>query len=672
MATENQSYRITRHACPRNCYDTCSILAYTQNGILHKVEGDPSHSYTNGKLCTKGYSYTNRVYHPERLRTPMLQTHRGSGRWQEISWEEAMKIIADKILSLNHRYGNNLALALNKYSGNFGILHNAAEGMFNSLGPTTQAIGSPCWSAGLDAHTYDFGDYLTSDPEEMVHSQLIILWGVNPAWTAVHSMPFIYKAKEQGATVVVIDPIYTTTARKSDIYIQVNPGSDIYLALAIAKVIIEQNWQDTKFIKQYTHGWEHYNESLKNYDFNDLLSLCGQTIEVITELAELMYRKRPMMIWTGFGLQRHLQGGQTIRAINALAAITGNIGTIGSGVQFAQQQTWQFNYNILMRSAPHSFRAVDINTFDTALQELDNPPIKLLWISCRNLLTQSPARKSLMKSLKNLELIVTVDQFLTPTAQLSDIVLPTTTQFEEWDIVASYWHHWIAINEPAIKPYYDSKSELEIAQLLSKTLNVLQPGFCRFPTDLSSEDFIDNEFNNELYQQLDINNWRELLDGPKKIKLPTAWENLSFKTPTKKFEFLMATLDKKSNSPKYPYWLLSPHAQFAINSQFQNNPWIQKLKPEPEVVINPITATDLAIITGSMVKVFNQNGSIVAKARVSNDVPGNSIVFYQGWTPKSNVFVNDLVENQPTDMGNFVTGSPGVAFYNTFVNIQKL
>ena len=596
-----------------------------------------------------------------------------------------MSIIAEKILALHDRYGSHLSLALNKYSGNFGLLHYAAEGMFNSLGATTQMTGSPCWSAGLDAHIYDFGNYLTSDPEQIADSQLIVLWGVNPAWTAIHSMPYIYQAQKNGATVITIDPLYTTTAKKSDMYIQLRPDSDLYLALAIAKIICDNGWQQQAFLESYTLGWDAYMASLADLNLSSLAERCGQPVSVIETLAKLISQKKPMMIWTGFGLQRHLKGGQTIRAINALAALTGNIGMPGGGVHFAQQHTWNFNYYTSMQNVPSMTRYVNINQFTESLQTLDDPPIKFLWISCRNLLTQSPGRSSLIEQLEKLELIVTVDQFMTPTAQQSDIVLPTTTQFEEWDVVASYWHHWISVNQPAIPPYCESKSELEIAQLLARTLNSLRPETSNFPVDLSATDFIDREFTAELYEQLGISDWRQLLDGPRKISLPSAWSDLQFDTPSKKFEFvsqrasdnhlpLMASLfaDTDNLDKRYPYWLLTPHSQFGLNSQFQNLPWIQKLGSEPTICVHPKTAKKEGLTAGTMVKIYNQYGSFIVKATLTYDVSPNVLVYYQGWYPHSHICINDLIPGKSADMGERATGAVGMAFYNAFVNIQKL
>ena len=218
--------RTTRHVCPRNCYDSCGIVAQVRNGKMIGIAGDPTHGYTKGKLCAKGYCYIRRIYSKDRLRYPLRQLGRGTGKWQELSWDEALDIICGKILSIKDRYGSTLPICLNKYSGNFGLLNFAIEGLFNSIGPTTQVLGSPCWSAGLDAQHFDFGNNLSSDPENISKSKLIILWGVNPVWTAVHSLPYVFEAQKNGAKVIVIDPVLSETAKKADWYIQVKPGQD--------------------------------------------------------------------------------------------------------------------------------------------------------------------------------------------------------------------------------------------------------------------------------------------------------------------------------------------------------------------------------------------------------------------------------------------------------------
>ncbi|WP_378955093.1 molybdopterin-dependent oxidoreductase [Pelosinus sp. sgz500959] len=680
MAYLENGYQVTRHVCPRNCYDTCGMLAYVRNGKLEKITGDPNHGYTKGKLCSKGYNYIRRVYDPERLQFPMRQIGRGSGRWEQITWDKAIEIIAQKMIELKERYHSTLPLCLNKYSGNFGILHYAVEGMFNSFGPTTQLKGSPCWSAGLDAQFYDMGGNINSDPEEIENAKLILLWGGNPAWTAIHSLPYIYRAQEKGAKVIVIDPLYSQTAKKADWFVQIKPGGDGALALALAKVVFELGKFDGEFIRLNTIGWEEFTAYLEEVELPFLSERCGQSIEFIKELGEMIGSVKPMFIWAGFGLQRHVNGGQNLRAIDALAAMTGNIGMAGGGVHYAHQLTWNFNDHFT--KDPGGNRYLNINRFADEVSRIKDVPVKLLWLACRNLLTQDVCRSSLFKELDKLELIVTVDQFLTPTAQYSDIVLPTTTQFEEMDIVPSYWHHWVALNEQAIPPYFEAKSDLEIARLLCKKLNDLRPGTSTFSSDKSPEDFLDHECTETLYAMLGIEHWSELASGARRANVgQIAWEDKKFATASGKFEFFSKNAEEHQNPAlpeyiegiqpdvRYPYWLITAHNQQGLNSQFQNI--ASKIHNyEAIILIHPQTAQKKGIQGGKLVRVYNDLGSITLKACMSADTPLDILVCYQGWLPGYEVQLNDLNAGLPTDMGELRTGSKGVAFYDVFVNFE--
>jgi anaerobic selenocysteine-containing dehydrogenase len=682
MAYTYDGYQVTRHVCPRNCYDACGMLAYVRKGRLEKITGDPAHGYTNGKLCSKGQNYIQRVYSPERIRFPLRQIGRGSGRWERLTWEQAMTIICEKVLELKAKYHSTLPLCLNKYSGNFGVLHSAVEGMFNSLGPTTQARGSPCWSAGLDAQLYDMGKNLNSDPAEMEKARTIILWGVNPAWTAIHSLLHIYRAQENGAKVIVVDPIYTQSAKKADYFVQIKPGEDGALALALAKSIYQSGNGDHTFIDRHTLGWRQFSDYLASLNLDYLAGQCGQMTETIKELADMISTAGPVFIWAGFGLQRHINGGQTLRAIDALAAMIGCIGMTGGGVHYAHQMTWGFNYNFL--NNPGGNRYININKFAQELSQLNDHPVKMLWVSCRNLLDQDVTGGMLRKELDKLELIVTVDQFLTATARYSDIVLPATTQFEEMDVVPSYWHHWIGLNEQAISPYFDAKSDLEIAQLFAGTLNQYQVGSSSFPIRKSPAALLDDEFNENLYALLSITHWSELADGPRRAAVPrTAWSDKKFATSSGKFEFFSTQAQdnnftalpeyKKGIGPdgKYPYWFITSHAQQGLNSQFQNIEILPKDAGQT-VFIHPQTVAAKGVKTGNMVRVYNNLGAITLKVHVSQDTPPDVLVCYQGWMPGTEARLNDLNVGLPSDMGNISTGSNGVAFYDVFVNFEPV
>lgn len=687
-----------RTACPRNCYDTCGQIATVQNGVLRKVDGDPLHGYTQGRLCVKGYTYVNRTYSPDRIKYPMIQEPRGSGNWRRISWDEALTIIAEKILELKERYGSTLPIALNKYSGNFGILHYAVEGMFQSIGYTTRALGSPCWPAGIDATFYDFGAFVMDDPETMAQSKYVIIWGGNPAWNAVHMMDFIRQAKENGAKIVVIDPIHTATASQADLYIQIKPSTDGALALGMARWIVDNNLHDVEYLNKYVKGWPEFEAYLKKEVTLEWASqVTGVPVEAIVELASGYATTRPSMIWIGYGMQRHTNGGQNVRAIDALGAITGQIGTVGGGILYGHLSTWGFNYHVQSYGPPpgsvgvpdgnggYTNRTVNMNNFAAEIQALDDPPVKMLWIACRNPGSQDPDANDIRRAFNSMELVVVADQFMNHSAEMADIVLPVTTHFENWDVNVSYFHRWISINEKAIEPLFEAKSDLQIAWALSKKLNELSPGSCTFPTEGDEEEWVGLEFNDELYKLFGLTDWRQLKERPYKAQLPAAiWEDRKFATPSGKFEIwsdqaaanglppMPTYVPEMQPPPGYPIRLLTPHAQHSLHSQFQNLDYMMQTNPEPLLEIHPRLAEQRGIRDGDMVRVYNDLGEFRVKARITRTVPPDTVVTYEAWFKDSSFNVNNTVHPIPADMGKVMEGNDGIAFHDNFVEIERV
>jgi len=687
-----------RTACPRNCYDTCGQIATVKDGILRKVDGDPLHGYTRGRLCVKGYTYANRTYSPDRIKYPMVQSPRGSGNWKRVSWDEALTMIADKILDLKKRYGSLLPLALDKYSGNFGIVHYAVEGMLSSMGYHTYALGTPCWPAGLDAQIYDMGAFMNHDPEEMANSKYIIIWGANPAWCAVHQMDIIMEARARGAKVVVIDPIHTATASKADLYIQIKPSTDGALALGMARWIVDHNLHDKAFLEQHVKGWPEFEAYLKQEVTLEWASkITGVPVEAIVELAGGYATTKPSMLWMGYGMQRHINGGQNIRAIDALAAITGQIGVSGGGAQYAHLATWGFNYHAMSFSPPagsvglkgpdgkYTNRTVNMNNFAAEIQALKDPPVKMLWIAGRNPGSQDPDAKDIKKAFESMEMVVVVDHFLNHSAEMADIVLPCTTHFESPDVNVAYWHYWMSINERAIKPMFEAKSDLEIAWALSKKLNQLQPGSCTYPTEGNEEEWVGKEFNQGIYDLFGIRDWKALRQKPAKATLPTvSWADRKFTTPSGKYELYsdkakanglppMPTYVREMQAPaEFPFRFLTPHPQHALHSQFQNIPYMMQSNPEPMLEIHPKLAEAKGIKDGDMVRVFNKLGEVRLRARLTRLVPPDTVVTYESWYKDSKFNVNHTVAAIPADMGKLYTGNNGISFHDNFVNIERV
>jgi anaerobic selenocysteine-containing dehydrogenase len=685
------------NSCPRNCYDTCSIVTTVEDGTIKYITGNKHNTYTNGRLCVKGFTYPNYVYSPDRIKYPMKQKKRGSGKWERISWDEAYEIIAKKILEIKQKHGSTLPIALNKYSGNFNVLSYGVEGMMASWGYTTRAQGTPCWPAGIDSQTFDFGTILNSDPEEMGKAKYLIIWGANPAWTSVHSMSIIQKAKENGTKVVVIDPIMTDTAAKADEYIEIKASTDGALALGMAKYILDHHLHDLEWMKKNSIGYEEYLNYLRNNITLEWASeKTGVPVGVIERLAREYAAAKPASIWIGYGMQRHINGGAAVRSIDALAAMSGNIGVVGGGANYAQLDSWGFNYAAQVAgvypegSAGEADRMVNINNFPAQVLDINNDPnqvpIEMLWVACRNPIAQDPETSVSYKAFDSIDFIVTADLWFNETVNQSDIVLPVTSIFETWGLHSSYWHYWMNINEPAIDPLYESKCDVEIAMGISKKLNELQPGSSMYPTDRTMEEWVSMEMSDAFIERFGFKTWKDILEkGTAKVTgYEAAWADGKFRTPSTKYEFL----SKKSASygnhalPVYveemevpkerPIRLLSPHWKYGLHSQFQNLAWMQSVHNEPFMEIHPILAKQKGIKEGSIVKVSSDIGFVEIKAKLTQSVPKDAIVIYEAWYKDKEFNVNYLLKAIPADMGSCATGQAGLAFHDQFVTIEKM
>lgn len=702
-------YDIFRNACPRNCYDTCSIKSYVRNGVLEFIEGAQESTFTDGALCVKGYAYPRRVYSPDRIKYPMKQIGRGSGNWTRISWDEALTEIAEKIFEIKEKDGSLLGMALDKYSGNFGITHYGVEGMMSSLGYTSRFVGTPCWPAGIDAQNFDMGNMWCNDPEDLVKAKYIIVWGGNPAWNSVHTMKFIYEAQERGAKLVVIDPLLTQTAAKADLYVRVKTSQDGVLALGMARHIVDKKLYDSEFVEQYSKGFEDFVSYLiDNVSVQWAAEQSGVPAELIREIAEEYAKAEPGTIWAGYGLQRHMNGGANVRAIDALAAMTGNIGKEGGGVRYGHLQTWGFNYNAMVQEQPegsigylgkdkivseftaeqkggakYADRTININKLAESILTTDEPPIRLLWVACKNPFGQDFDRPKLQKAFDKLEMVVVVDQFFNETVQNADIVLPSTTLFEEYTVNVSYWHYWLSINEKAIPEQYEAKSDLQIGAMLSKKMNELESGSCTFPQIMDTKVWMEKEFNEGIYKYFGIKNWQDLRSGPKKAILASSasWHDKKFGTPSGKYEFSsdLAAEYGHTKLPEYKvrrkaydkFRVLTPHTQFGLHSQFVNIDYMEDFNKEPFVYINPDAAKAKNISDGDMVKVFNKVGNVTVKAKLTDNVAEDVILMYEAWFRKIDYNVQNLVDDESSDMGSFKTGAPGVAIHDQFADIAK-
>lgn len=663
------SEHIYRNTCPRNCFGTCGILSHVENGKLIKVTGDPKHGYNQGRLCAKGYAFTQFVYHPERLKYPMIQYPRGSGKWSRVSWDEVYTIIAKKMIALNQQYGSNLASGYNKFYGNMGILHYATEGMFNSIGPHTRPNGNPCSLTGKYALKESFGVDISYNPELMAHAKLIVIWGGNPAVTNVHQMKFVYDAKKKGATFVVIDPIFTKTAQKADIYIQIKPGTDTWLALGIAKLLMESGNYDHDFLANQTLGAEQYRAFIEEkLTLENVIEKTGVPLNVLVELSQL-YTIKPTATWIGIGIQRTVKGIYSVQAISSLVALSGNLSAPNGGLYYAHFNVERFPLALINHPMPahpivQSSRDIDINTFPESALLFQNPPLKLLWIASRNIVSQDQNLNSWKQLIDQLELIVTVDLYLTKTAELSDIVLPAASHFEEEDLNIGYWHNWISYNQKAIPPYYEAKSDLQIARELTSKLNELSPGFSNFPSEKEPIDWIKGELPPEILDLYGFSDIEDLINGPrcKQQKYPVLTEKIKMFSPdsfdkSEQMNDHSLQLENEENL----FQLLSPQSLLKMHSQYEALSWLNNEDDETKIEIPLEAALFYGIENNMKIEIYNEYGSIVGRAFINKHLPPKVVLAPQaGQNP-----INQLILHHP------IKKETSTFFYDSFVKIKK-
>jgi anaerobic selenocysteine-containing dehydrogenase len=546
----------------------------------------------------------------------------------------------------------------------------------------------------------------------MVNSKYIIVWGANPAHCSIHSMKYLTEAKSRGAKVVVIDPVFTQTAAKADEYWEIKPGSDGAVALGMARYLLDKGLIDREWLDKNALGFAEFERYLKDkVTVEWAAEMSGLPAETIIRVAEEFATAKPATIWIGYGMQRHVNGGVNVRAIDGLVAMTGNIGKVGGGARYGHLYTWGFNYHALVQTQPegskgfvgatgpkgefdtgqgaaeatYTDRTFNINKIGQEILDAQDPPIRLLWVANKNVLSQDFDRNKIVEAFKKLEMVVAVDLFFNQTVELADIVLPTTTPFEDWTVNVSYWHYWMHLNEQAIKPLFESKSDIEIASALSAKLNSKKAGSCTFPENIDTKEWMAKEFNDGIYTLFGIKSWEELREGSRKAQLPSpaAWADLKFSTPSGKYEFRSQTAEEQGNTalPLYkegreayaPYRLLTPHDKYNLHSQFQNLDWMHDFNPEPFIFINPKLAGEKGIAEGDTVRVFNNVGELTIKVKLTDNVPADTLLMYEGWYGAKNKFnVNNLVDDVSSDMGKFKTGAPGVAIHDQFADIERV
>ncbi len=610
-----------RGCCPLDCQDTCSWVAHVQDGRVVKVEGAKDHPFTRGSLCAKVNDYQERTYAPDRLLQPSRRVgQKGEGAFQPISWDTALDLIAERFQRIIAEDGAEAILPVN-YLGSMGIVQRRAlMRVFHALG-TSRFHGSVCGAAGNvleeEGHPRGF------DPEESVEAGFILMWGSNLLSTAHHAWHFIDQARKlNGARIVAIDPIRTRTARACDEHISIRPGTDAVLAAGIANVMLAEGLADLEFAAAVADDFDAYRASVATWNPERVESVTDVPAADVVRIAREFATARPALIRCGVSPQQAVGGEATVRALSALAILGGHWRLPGGGLFIETSPVMDEGAAGRRDLLPRQTRSLDMARLGEHLtSETLAPPVRALVVWGMNPAVTQPDAGVVRRGLARDDLFtVVLEHFLTDTARYADVLLPSTTQLEHFDVVGSWGHHYISLNEPAVQPLGDSLSHGEIARRLARRLGLTHPALYESDEQIAASALPDG---------VTIENLRE-----------RGWVKSSPARPT--FDPLpnargrsKLRLTEEVSVPPRPDvgWLqlLTPKSHYFLNSTFGNMQRQRAAMKRPTLGIHPVDAAARDLVEGQEVEVRNERGSLKAWVAVTDTVHQGVVALPGKW-----------------------------------------
>jgi anaerobic selenocysteine-containing dehydrogenase len=686
------------------------MLVTVQDGKAIDVAGDREHPFTRGGLCVKVDKYLDRVYSPERVLYPLRRTGpKGSGQFERITWDEALDEIAGKFRAIAAEYGPEAIMPCS-YLGTQGILNglNVGDPFFAKLGATISER-TYCDSGSCTAYTMTIGASAGVDPESFVQSKFILIWACNVMSTNLHLWPFIAEARKRGAKVVVVDPVRTRTANAADWHIPIRPGTDGALALAMMHVIIGEGLTDDDYVARYTVGYDELAERVAGCTPEWAAAETGVPAADIRRLAREYATAQPSVIRIGVAVERHAGGGQTVRALSCLPALVGAWRKPGGGI--LQLPLWAFPVNWGAFMHPELLtpgtRVVNQYLLGEALTDglESGPPLKALMVYNSNPVVVCPDQDKMMRGLRREDLFTVVsEQFMTDTAEFADIVLPATTQLEQEDIMFSWGHMYVSYNHRSVEPLGEAVPNTELFRRLAARMGFTDDVFRRSDQDMCAEAF---DWSAPAMQGITLQSLKE--KGWQRLNLPPADEYAphaegNFPTASGKVEFkssaaaggnfVVPLFRQGSNdyqpadpvdalphyippresirtnpelAAKYPLNLLTPKSHAYLNSSSANLPFHRKAQGEQTILISPEDAEERGITTGQYVRVFNDRGEFVIRAKIDASVlTGVAVSPVGGWRKhaKALATIASVTAVRFADLGNAPT------FSDTLVQIE--
>jgi anaerobic selenocysteine-containing dehydrogenase len=550
---------LRKTTCNRDCPDACRIVATVDNGRVTHLAGDPEHPITRGFLCYRTSHFLHTQYSPQRLLSPLLRDPR-TQQLVPVSWEHALDHAAEQLLRIRRESGP-AAIFHYHSGGSLGLLGKVVDAFFERFGPVTVKRGDICSGAGDYAQVEDFGDEDSSDVFDLLNARNILLWGKNVFVSSPHLIPILRAARERGARLCLIDPVHHKTAGLCDLYIQPRPATDFALAMAVTQIVFAAGYTDPE-APRYC---DHLDELRALADSRPLADWCREADVSPAEAHELARRlgvERPAAILVGWGMGRRGNGATIVRALDALGAITGNLGVSGGGVSFYFKRRGAFDASFV-RGEAAAPRTVCEPLLGPELLAMRDPPVRAVWITAGNPVAMLPESNTVAAALRSREFVVVVDSWLSDTAELASLVLPTTTLLEADDVLGAYGHHYLGAARPVVPPPPTVKSDLEIIQALASRVGLgeeFAPSARDWQRRLVEPKLAPHGVTLE-----------SLESGPVRNPLapPILFADRRFKTPTGRVNLLHTPAPPPpAHDPAYPLQLLSLSSEKSQCSQW--------------------------------------------------------------------------------------------------------
>jgi len=683
--------RVVRAACPHDCPDTCALRVTVENGVAVKVEGARDHPFTAGTLCTKVSRYLERTYSKDRVLFPQRRVGpKGRREFVRISWDEALDAIAGKFRAIEA--DDPQGILPYDYAGTMGYVqwHSMGRRFFHRLG-ASRLDRTICSSAGKAGAQITVGGSLGMDPERFEEARLILVWGSNPVVSNLHMWSRAQEAKRRGARLIAIDPYRSLTAEKCHEHLAILPGTDAALALAMMHVIIGEKRYDADYVERYTLGFEPLRERVKDYAPQAAAEITGLPAERIVALAREYAGTRPAAIRLNYGLQRHAGGGMAVRTIFCLPALTGawrdpaGGAVLGTSGFYGMNDAGLERPDLLELSRCPNPRTVNMVAIGDALLGA-RPPIRALYVYNSNPVAVAPDSGKVVRGFAREDLFTVVhEQFFTDTCDYADIVLPATTQLEHWDVHTGYGHLYVMANSPAIAPLGEALPNSEAFRRLAARMGFTEECFLD-----SDEDLCRQAIESSKPSMRGIE-WESLKDkGWQRLNLPGRFAPFAqgnFATPSGKCEFYSETAKAMGMDPlpgfvppresarsnpglasRYPLAMISPPNRHFLNSSFANMRFAVAEAKEPSLDMSAADAAARGIADGDAVRVFNDRGSFIARARVGRKARAGVVVALSVWWKKLTADgrnANEVTSQSITDVGR------GATFYDCLVEVER-